>query len=206
MDLARVRKKMEEAQFSLGKMTEQERQISGDKQPFDYYLSAFLNAARTIDYRLRHEQGATYRPWRDAWDTRLTLEQRSLMKFIADDRADEVHESGSRREVGQEGVKFGIGEHRLPDGSTLTVAGVPAPLSGILPAVVAYKPTYSYTIDGAERKVTEACTVWDCRGRWWPSLRPATHSPFVTPFGAPAPGCTTSACAMRSMPSIRSAA
>jgi hypothetical protein len=25
-------------------------------------------------------------------------------------------------------------------------------------AAVAYKPTYSYTVDGTERKVTEACT------------------------------------------------
>jgi hypothetical protein len=157
MDLTRVHKKIEEAQFFLGKMTEQERQISGDKQPFDYFLSAFLYAARTVDYRLRHEQGAVYRPWRTDWDAGSTAEQRRLMKFIADDRAEEVHESGSRREVGQEGVKFGIGEHQLPDGSTLRVSGIPKVLSGIDPAVVAYKPTYSYTIDGTERKVTEAC-------------------------------------------------
>jgi hypothetical protein len=158
MDIARVHKTIEEAQLFLGKMNEQERQIAGDKQPFDYYLSAFLNAARTVDYRLRHEQGATYPRWRDAWNTRLTLEQRGLMKFIADDRREEVHDSGSSRTVGQEGVKFGIGEHRLPDGSTLIVGGIPKVLSGIDPAVVAYKPTYSFTINGTERKVTEACT------------------------------------------------
>jgi hypothetical protein len=38
----------------------------GDKEPFDYYLSAFLNAARTVDYRLRDQQGATYVSWRKA--------------------------------------------------------------------------------------------------------------------------------------------
>jgi len=55
MDLAPVHKKIAEAHFFLGKMTEQEPRIIGDKEPFDYYLSAFLNAARTVDYRLRYE-------------------------------------------------------------------------------------------------------------------------------------------------------
>jgi hypothetical protein len=157
MDLTRVHKKIAEAQFFLSKMIEQESQIIGDEQPFDYYLSAFLNAARAVDYRLRHEQKPVYPKWRKTWDAGLTTDQDRLMKFMADDRAGEVHESGSRREVGQEGVKFGIGEHRLPDGSTLFVGGVPDPLSGIVPAVVVDKTTYSYPIAGAEQKVIEAC-------------------------------------------------
>ena len=44
MDLAGVHKKLAEAHFFLGKMTQQERRVVGDRQPFDYYLSAFLNA------------------------------------------------------------------------------------------------------------------------------------------------------------------
>jgi hypothetical protein len=153
MDLTRVHKKIAEAQFFLGKMTEQERQIAGDKQPFDYYLSAFLSAARTIENRLCHEQGVLYKTWRKEWDARHTPAEFSLMKFIVDDRNVEVHRSSSRRDVGQEGIEFGIGEHRLPDGSTLTISGPPG-----MPPAVAYKPTYSYRIDGTERKVTDACT------------------------------------------------
>jgi hypothetical protein len=75
------------------------------------------------------------------------------MKFMADDRALEVHERGSNRSVGQEGVKFGIGTHHV-DGGIVTIAGPP----GMEPAV-GYRPTYSFTIDGTDRKVTETCAV-----------------------------------------------
>jgi hypothetical protein len=156
MDLGQVHKKIAEAHSFLRKMTDQESRIIGDTE-FDNNLSAFLNAARTVDYRLRHEQGAIYKPWRKAWDARLAPEQRSLMKFIDDDRAKEVHDSGSSRNVRQEGVKFGIGTHHLDGGGTLTIGGIPTPLSGIESAATIYKPTYSFTIDGTDRKVTEVC-------------------------------------------------
>jgi hypothetical protein len=48
MDLPRIDKKIAEAQFFLDKMIEEEPRIIGDKEPFDYYLSAFLNAARIV--------------------------------------------------------------------------------------------------------------------------------------------------------------
>jgi len=61
--------------------------------------SAFLSAARTVDYRLRHEHGTSYENWRAAWDKGLSPQQDSLNKFMTDDRAMEVHESGSTRDV-----------------------------------------------------------------------------------------------------------
>jgi hypothetical protein len=151
MDLARVRKKLAEAEFFLNLMIAQEPQIFANKEPFDYYLSAFLNAARTVDYRLRHEQGVIYKPWRGAWDATLSPSERGLMKFIDDDRRVEVHDSGSSRNVAREGVVFPIGTHQVSSG-ILTISGPP----GMQPAV-GYRPTYSFTIDGADRKVTEAC-------------------------------------------------
>jgi hypothetical protein len=153
MDLARVHKKIAEAHFFLGKLIQQEPRILGDKEPFDYYLSAFLNAARTVDYQLHREQGTIYKPWRGVWDARLTSDQRGLMKFIDHDRNIEVHDSGSSRNVGQEGVKFGIGTHQV-DGGIVTISGPP----GMEPAV-AYRLTYSFTIDGTEQKVTDACAA-----------------------------------------------
>jgi hypothetical protein len=153
MELSRIDKKIAEAQFFLDKMTEQETRIIGDKEPFDYYLSAFLNAARIVDYRLRHEQGAKYKPWRTAWDSRLNPKDRGLMEFLRVDRNVEVHAKGSKRNVGQEGVKFGVGEHRI-DGGLLIIGGPP----GMEPDV-AYRPAYEFTIDGTDRKVTEACAA-----------------------------------------------
>ena len=61
---------------------------------FDFFLSAFLNAARSIDYRLRHERGDQYRHWREAWNAKFS-EADALTKFMVNDRRVEVHDSGS---------------------------------------------------------------------------------------------------------------
>ena len=101
-------------------------------------------------YRLRREHKATYEPWRKTWDARLTPAEDGLIKFMIDDRNEEVHDSGSSRRVGQEGIEFGIGTHHTTDG-TIIVGGHP---------ITAYGPSYSFTIDGADRKVTEACGAY----------------------------------------------
>jgi hypothetical protein len=120
---------------------------------------AFLNAGRTVDYRLINEQGAIYKPWRKAWDQRLASDENQLIKFMVDDRNAEVHATGCTRTAGQEGVDFGIGKHQLPSGGgTLTVEGIPATLSGSnIPPATLYRPTYSFTIDGTDRKATVVC-------------------------------------------------
>jgi hypothetical protein len=104
---------------------------------------------------LRHEQGVKYAPWRKAWDAKLAPRENSLIEFMVDDPNKDIHEPGSPRNVGQEGVGFGIGT-RPVDGGTITVGGIPAPLSGEKPAVILYRATYSFSIDGIDRKVTEA--------------------------------------------------
>jgi hypothetical protein len=60
MNVERVEKKLREAQYFLDQMIEKERLAFGDKEPFDFNLSAFLSAARSVDYPLRHEQPGTY--------------------------------------------------------------------------------------------------------------------------------------------------
>ena len=160
MDLARIHKKIAEAQFFLGNMVERERRAAGDRQPFDFYLSAFLSAARTVDYRLRHEQPSIYPAWRKVWDAALSPTEKRLIKFMVDDRNDEVHESGSRRSVGQEDIKVAAGGSYRDGSGTLEVFGCPGVLIGVDTAAVIHKPTYNFTIDGTERKATEACAEY----------------------------------------------
>jgi len=155
MELTRVYKKLAEAQFFLRKLTEQERLMIGDMEPFDYYLSAFLNAGRTVDWRLHREQRVIYPTWRKTWDANLTPQEDSLIKFMVNDRNVEVHESGSSRSVAHESVEFRAGTHRVEGGFIDVVDGFGPPG---MPSAVLSKPTYhSFTIDGAERKATEAC-------------------------------------------------
>ena len=150
MELWRVHKKLAEAHYFLRLLRDQEPRIGGDKDAFDFLLSAFLSAGRSVDYRLRREHKATHEPWRKTWDARLTPAEDGLIKFMIDDRNEEVHDSGSSRRVGQEGIEFGIGTHHTTDG-TIIVGGHP---------ITAYGPSYSFTIDGADRKVTEACGAY----------------------------------------------
>jgi hypothetical protein len=154
MDITRVHKKIAEATFFLGKMAEQECQFFGDREPFDYYLSAFLSAGRTVDYRLRHEQSAIYPDWRKTWDAALSPTEKRLIKFMVDERNDEVHESGSSHCVGQEGVPLPSGTSSL-DGATIFISNPPGE-----PPPIAYRPTYSFTIDGTERKAVDACAQY----------------------------------------------
>jgi hypothetical protein len=152
MNVEGVEKKLREARFFLYKMIEHERMAFDDKEPFDFYLSAFLGAGRTVDYRLRHEQEAIYPIWRHGWDAKLTQAQHALIKFMIDDRNVEVHASGSSRVVKTEARELGTGRQSLARG-TIEVFGPP----GISPLATIQTPAYYFRIEGIEEKVTKAC-------------------------------------------------
>jgi hypothetical protein len=144
-----IEKKLREAHFFLKKMIEHERLAFDDKEPFDFYLSAFLNAGRTVGYRLRHEQGEEFLRWREGREATLQAQQQGLIKFMVNDRDVEVHGRGSSREVKTENRELEPGVHKLASG-TNEIFGLPGWSATI------QTPAYYFTIDGIERKVTEA--------------------------------------------------
>ncbi len=154
MDLERIEKKLREARFFLDKMRDQESGAFGDKEPFDFYLSACLGAARSVDYRLRHEQPTTYPAWRKSWDESLTSPEQRLIEFMVIDRNVEVHESGSTRSIKTEEIKI-VGDTYSDKSSTHYVSGPPG-----MPSASIFKPAYLFAIDGVERKATEACAEY----------------------------------------------
>ena len=110
MDLAAAEKKLREAGFFLDRMREQEARASGDQEPFDFYLSAFLNAARTIQYRLVHEAaraGVSYKGWRESWEGGREAPA-VLIRYFLRDRDLEVHERGSACTVRYEFTVNGV--------------------------------------------------------------------------------------------------
>jgi hypothetical protein len=146
----RVRKKLREARFFLGKMAECAQMAFGEHEESDFYLSAFLSAGRSVDYRLRHEQGATYLTFRGSWDVALSPDERRLMKFMIDDRNFEVHESGSNRAELENQIPV-YGSYQDKSGE-VTVSAPPEK-----PATFIIKPTYSFTINGQQVPILEAC-------------------------------------------------
>jgi len=91
----------------------------------------------------------------DRQDAGLTPQEKALIKFMVDDRNDEVHESGSSRSVAEESVPLPMGTYRTADGIFNLDGGPPG-----MPPVVAYRPTFNFTIDGVERRATEACAAY----------------------------------------------
>jgi hypothetical protein len=142
MTFEQVDKKLREARFFLDKMDKQERRTTGDREPFDFFLSAFLNAARSVDYRLRHEQRA-YAKWRKAWNANNpSLDE--IIKFVSDDRNLEVPASGSRRDAKEKYIA-------LPRG-TGELVGAPGYDTAAIGTLI-----YSFDVKGTERKATEVC-------------------------------------------------
>src|SRR5262249_7319409 len=127
--------------------------VFGEKEDFDFYLSAFLNAGMSVRGAFHVEQdpklNELVKKWKELWETRLTREQRCLWDFMREDRKHEVHRSGSSRRPGTENIDLAE-THRLKFGATVTYNIQPGLLRMQL-------PTYYFTIDGTERKVTEAC-------------------------------------------------
>jgi hypothetical protein len=120
---------------------------------FDFFLSAFLSAGRSLDYRLRHIS-AQYAPFRAMWDTRLNANEIELIKFLVDDRNLEVHEGGSTRQQAEVRIPVG-GTYRDPSGTLTVHPGV----FGTPPAEL-IKPTYYFDIGGNRLPVLDACDAY----------------------------------------------
>ena len=83
--------KIAEARFFLERMTEAD--AKSDHQPFGYYLSAFLNAFRSIAYRFFAFTARTQgRPARD--QLRAKVQADGDLQFLTDARDVEVHQDG----------------------------------------------------------------------------------------------------------------
>jgi hypothetical protein len=145
-----VHKKLREARFFLEKMVEREQKAFGDHEEFDFYLSAFLSAGRSVRYRLHYEQVDVYLTFYDAWEKVLPSNEQRLIKFMADDRSFEVHESGSRRAEHEVHIPV-QGTYQDKSGTLFAYSPVGTPPAEII------KPTYSFVIDGAQMSVLVCC-------------------------------------------------
>ena len=151
MNIPNVEKKLREAEFFLSELADQASRALGVGEEFDCFLSAFLGACRTVDYRLRHEQPTLYPPWRSQWDAALSPDDRALIKFLVDDRNFEIHESGSTRVEGVELIP--IYDTYREKGGTVTVT---APIMDGPPASLR-KRTYSFQLSGNQIDALDAC-------------------------------------------------
>jgi hypothetical protein len=150
--------KLHEARSFLGDMREAEKKAFGEPR-FEHYLSAFLNAGRTVDNRLRNGCAATYPAWRKTWDAQHPSEDR-VLKSMHDRRANEFHESGSGHTAKSEQIEVGVGSSYSDKSGTLEVMGSPSQQMGPGLRAAISKSRYFFDVDGTERPVTDVCAEY----------------------------------------------
>jgi hypothetical protein len=112
--------------------------------------------------------------WREKWEKSLTPDEKRLYDAMREGRHDEAHiarksrparshrrarKAGLKLCIGQEDIKLGLGASYSDRSGTVQAFGSPSVLLalGINPTAVIYKETYSFKIDGKQRKATEVC-------------------------------------------------
>jgi hypothetical protein len=94
--LEATRKKLREAQFFREQLSNQDRRFfRPEPEARDFYLSAFLSAARSVGDYIAAEEGDRYRQWFDARRQGLSAEEQELLSFTNRQRTHSVHVRGA---------------------------------------------------------------------------------------------------------------
>jgi hypothetical protein len=142
--------KLRECEFFVSKMREHEARAFGHREPFDFYLSAFLSAAQTAGHRLHLENRSIYPLWSAGWYATLGPAECHLIKFFAGDRNVEIHESRSNRAEKTESLT--VGNAYADSSDTLLVSTLPD-----MTDVALQRSGYFFTINGRERRAIDVC-------------------------------------------------
>jgi hypothetical protein len=93
--IPKTRRKLRETRFFMGKLMQEAHTTNLDKEDFEFLLSAFLTAGRSVRDVLEKEY-PPYRAWYPTWKkTKLRSEESQLFKFMQKQRNIEVHELGA---------------------------------------------------------------------------------------------------------------
>jgi hypothetical protein len=87
-----LRKKLREAQYFLRQMNAVAMRPIGDAEEFEFLLSAFLSASRSITNALENRR---YGAWFTAWQSSRTSSDTELLEFMRVQRIAEVHRDGA---------------------------------------------------------------------------------------------------------------
>lgn len=79
-------KKLREAAFFVAKLRESDGAPNLAAEAFDFYLSAFLSAARSVTFVIQAEHKPIYDAWFPVWLGNLLSAERELMDLIKDER------------------------------------------------------------------------------------------------------------------------
>ena len=95
-----TQKKLREARFFLSHLaTENRRAVRNEPEAFDYFMSAFVSAARSVTFALQAEEKAKYEQWFPGWLAAHPEEDRKLLTLMVSQRNAEQKQGGGDRRV-----------------------------------------------------------------------------------------------------------
>src|SRR2546426_3543630 len=92
--IPKTEKKLREARFFLSAMSAAAKSTRLDEENFEFFLSAFLSAARSVPDVMRVEGKKQYKGWYRRWEANLSEGERNLWRFINNQRIATVHREG----------------------------------------------------------------------------------------------------------------
>jgi len=157
--IERTRRKLDEARFFYGRLVkERQRKTLMNPSAFGYYLSAFIQAARSVTWRLGNEESDKWKAWRPKWERTLSDEDKKLLRFTRKLRNAEVKQGGTDLVVELEevevrlfmlsGADFDL-ERQHPAHGMSSMPGVAQPKM--------VRSTYYFEHEDGKEEVTEMC-------------------------------------------------
>jgi hypothetical protein len=99
-----TQKKLREARFFFQHLSnESQKPVSNDPETFEFYLNAFLSAARSVTLALQYEEKAKYDRF-SPWFRRLSPEDQQLLGFLKEQRNNAQHRGSPDVIVSSESV------------------------------------------------------------------------------------------------------
>jgi hypothetical protein len=93
--IPKTRKKLREAEFFLGQLSEKAKSLNLEPEKADFYLSAFLSAARSVTLFCQFEEKALYDTWFLFFQVGLSRPEEKLLCDMNKQRVAEVHQGGA---------------------------------------------------------------------------------------------------------------
>jgi hypothetical protein len=142
--------KLRSAKFFFGKLIETRRHPRSAE--FGYYLSAFLNEARSVTLALQNDAKTRYEERFETWKATLSVQDQRLLGFMNSQRVEEFHRMGTVVETRSKSVQLGFAI-RAPDGNVIPIE------SPFGPGTAAYglAPEHHWEIEGQSVEVLQAC-------------------------------------------------
>ena len=145
-----IPKKLREAKFFWGHMRmESARFTQPDREHFEFYLSAFLSAARSVTDFFERNQRVWWSQWKK--DTRRSDDDRRLLNHMTKQRDNEVHEKGA--EVAHQMEDVPLSKIETPSGLLAAYAPASEPWGEVQVGV----KVYYFTLGGKPVNVIETC-------------------------------------------------